>query len=111
MRTIARAKAVDLDRRRLVGTAAMFAAAAELGIARTARAQSGGVRPVDAPASRPASPASFGPLKAVDAGVLNVGYAELGPADGPAVILLHGWPYDINSFADVAPLLAPPAIA
>ena len=49
---------------------------------------------------------SFAALKQVDAGVLNVGYAEAGPADGPAVILLHGWPYDIHSFVDVAPLLA-----
>jgi pimeloyl-ACP methyl ester carboxylesterase len=49
---------------------------------------------------------SFGPLKQVDAGLLNVGYAEAGPANGPAVILLHGWPYDIYSFVDVAPLLA-----
>jgi pimeloyl-ACP methyl ester carboxylesterase len=50
--------------------------------------------------------ASFGPLKQIDAGLLNVGYAEVGPADGPAVILLHGWPYDIHSYVDVAPLLA-----
>jgi pimeloyl-ACP methyl ester carboxylesterase len=49
---------------------------------------------------------SFGPLKQIDAGLLNVGYAEAGPAEGPAVLLLHGWPYDIHSFADVAPLLA-----
>jgi pimeloyl-ACP methyl ester carboxylesterase len=49
---------------------------------------------------------SFGPLKQVDAGLLNVGYAEAGPANGHAVILLHGWPYDIYSFVDVAPLLA-----
>ncbi len=48
----------------------------------------------------------FGPLKQIDAGVLNVGYAEAGPADGQPVLLLHGWPYDIHSFADVAPLLA-----
>jgi pimeloyl-ACP methyl ester carboxylesterase len=58
---------------------------------------------------RSAGPAlhnSFGPLKQIDAGVLNVGYAEAGPADGPAVILLHGWPYDIHTYVDVAPLLA-----
>jgi pimeloyl-ACP methyl ester carboxylesterase len=48
---------------------------------------------------------AFGPLKQIDAGVLNVGYAEAGPAGGPPVILLHGWPYDIYAFADVAPLL------
>jgi len=49
---------------------------------------------------------SFGTLKQVDAGVLSVGYAEAGPGDGPAVILLHGWPYDIHSYADVTPLVA-----
>src|SRR5262245_55417243 len=48
----------------------------------------------------------FVALKQIDAGVLNVGYAEDGPADGPPVILLHGWPYDIHSYVDVAPLLA-----
>ena len=49
---------------------------------------------------------SFDSLKQIDAGVLNVGYAEAGPTDGPAVVLLHGWPYDVHSYADVAPLLA-----
>jgi pimeloyl-ACP methyl ester carboxylesterase len=49
---------------------------------------------------------SFGPVKQVDAGPLNVGYAEVGPADGRAVVLLHGWPYDIHSYVDVAPLVA-----
>ena len=49
---------------------------------------------------------SFAALKQIDAGLLNVAYAEAGPADGPPVILLHGWPYDIYSFVDVAPLLA-----
>jgi pimeloyl-ACP methyl ester carboxylesterase len=48
----------------------------------------------------------LGALKKVDAGLLSVGYAEAGPADGPAVLLLHGWPYDIHSFAEVMPLLA-----
>src|SRR5437899_4137205 len=58
----------------------------------------------DAPAGSAKS--SFGPLKQVDAGLLNMGYAEAGPAGGRPVILLHGWPYDIYSFVDVAPLLA-----
>jgi pimeloyl-ACP methyl ester carboxylesterase len=49
---------------------------------------------------------SFGPIKQIDAGLLNVGYVEAGPTDGTPVILLHGWPYDIYSYVDVAPLLA-----
>jgi pimeloyl-ACP methyl ester carboxylesterase len=48
---------------------------------------------------------SFGPLNQIEAGLLNVGYAEAGPPDGPAVVLVHGWPYDIHSYVDVAPLL------
>jgi len=69
-----------------------------------ARAQSGDGQPTPSPLS--GMNTSFAPLKQIDAGLLNVGYAEAGPADGPAVILLHGWPYDIYSFVDVAPLLA-----
>src|SRR6478736_2515722 len=58
-------------------------------------------------AATPASSkASFGVVQQIDAGLLNVGYVEAGPTDGPAVVLLHGWPYDIHSYADVAPLLA-----
>jgi pimeloyl-ACP methyl ester carboxylesterase len=57
-------------------------------------------------APMPGTATSFPPLKQVDAGVLNIGYAELGPADGRPVVLLHGWPYDIHSYVDVAPLLA-----
>ncbi len=67
---------------------------------------SNGAVAADIPAAGVGANASFGTLKQVDAGLLNVGYAEAGPADGPAVILLHGWPYDIHSFVDVAPLLA-----
>lgn len=48
----------------------------------------------------------FAPIKQINAGVLDIGYAEAGPADGPAVILLHGWPYDIHCYVEVAPLLA-----
>lgn len=48
----------------------------------------------------------FGPVQQIDAGLLNVGYVDAGPADGPVVMLLHGWPYDIHSYLDVTPLLA-----
>jgi pimeloyl-ACP methyl ester carboxylesterase len=58
------------------------------------------------PPIRPGTNTSFGTIRQINAGVLNVGYAETGPANGPAVVLLHGWPYDIHSFVDVAPLLA-----
>jgi pimeloyl-ACP methyl ester carboxylesterase len=56
--------------------------------------------------TQPGTGTSFGALKQVDAGPLNVGYAEVGPPDAPVVLLLHGWPYDVHSFADVTPLLA-----
>jgi pimeloyl-ACP methyl ester carboxylesterase len=61
---------------------------------------------VNGATSKAEAGASFGPLKQIDAGPLNVGYVEVGPADGPAVMLLHGWPYDIHSYVDVAPFLA-----
>jgi pimeloyl-ACP methyl ester carboxylesterase len=95
---------IDHDRRRFVGAAAMTIAATQLGMAGRAHAQS--ARPTDLPDIKPGTHTSFGPLKQIDAGALNVGYAEAGPANGPPVILLHGWPYDIHSFVDVAPLLA-----
>jgi pimeloyl-ACP methyl ester carboxylesterase len=60
----------------------------------------------DLPKIKPATNTSFATLKQINAGLLNVGYAEAGPANGAPVILLHGWPYDIYSFVDVAPLLA-----
>jgi pimeloyl-ACP methyl ester carboxylesterase len=97
---------INNDRRRFLGTAAMSIAAAQLGMASFAGAQSGKTKPANLPAIKPGTNKSFGALKQIDAGVLNVGYAEAGPANGPAVILLHGWPYDIHSFVDVAPSLA-----
>ncbi|MDB5368130.1 MAG: alpha/beta hydrolase [Rhodospirillales bacterium] len=97
---------INQQRRRFFGTAAMTIAAAPLVMAGSAHAQSSPAKPVDARAAKPGSNNSFGALKQIDAGVLNIGYAEAGPADGPVVILLHGWPYDIHSFVDVAPLLA-----
>jgi pimeloyl-ACP methyl ester carboxylesterase len=98
--------AIDEHRRRFFGTAAGAVAAAQLAIIASADAQSSTVRPSEAATGRPATNTSFGPLKQIDAGALNVGYAEAGPADGRPVLLLHGWPYDIHSYVDVAPLLA-----
>jgi pimeloyl-ACP methyl ester carboxylesterase len=87
---------INHDRRRFLG-AAMTIAAVPLGVFESADGQARQAKP---------SSTSFGPLKQIDAGVLNAGYAEAGPADGRAVILLHGWPYDIHTYVDVAPLLA-----
>jgi pimeloyl-ACP methyl ester carboxylesterase len=97
---------VDSRRRGFLGTAAMTLAAAQFGMLGSARAQSSNAEMAHLPAGKPGANTSFGPLKQIDAGLLDVGYAEAGPADGPVVILLHGWPYDIHSFVDVAPLLA-----
>jgi pimeloyl-ACP methyl ester carboxylesterase len=96
----------NYTRRRFLGVAAMSIAAAEFAFARSANAQSGETNASDAPAIKPGTNTSFSSLKQIDAGVLNIGYAEAGPADGPVVILLHGWPYDIYSFVDATPLLA-----
>ena len=97
---------INHDRRRFLGTAAMTIATAQFGMFGSANAQSGKTKPASVPAIKPGKNKSFGSLKQIDAGVLNVGYAEAGPNNGPPVILLHGWPYDIHSYVDVAPLLA-----
>src|SRR3982074_733747 len=97
---------IDHHRRRFFGGAAMTVAAVQLARVRSADAQSSTTRAADLPKIKPGTNTSLGALKQIDAGVLNVGYAEAGPADGPAVVLLHGWPYDIHSFVDVVPLLA-----
>jgi len=78
---------VNADRRRVLGAGLVALAAAAIPRARAAES-------------------SFGPLKQVNAGPLSVGYAEAGPAGGTPVLLLHGWPYDIHTYVDVAPLLA-----
>src|ERR1700689_5335663 len=82
----------------------MTIAAAELALIGSAEAQTS--NPADVPPIKPGTNTSFSTLKQIDAGVLNIGYAEAGPSNGPVVILLHGWPYDIHSYVDVAPLLA-----
>src|SRR4051812_40191341 len=94
------------NRRRFLSGAAIALAAAELGMSDSANAQPSGGKLASVPPIKAGSNTSFPSLKQVDAGLLNVGYAEAGPGDGPVVILLHGWPYDIHSFVDVAPLLA-----
>jgi pimeloyl-ACP methyl ester carboxylesterase len=78
---------INLNRRRMLGAAAAGIAIAHVGRVRAAQS-------------------AFGPLKHVDAGVLNVAYAEAGPAGGAPVVLLHGWPYDIHTYVEVAPQLA-----
>jgi pimeloyl-ACP methyl ester carboxylesterase len=97
---------INHSRRRFLSSAAMTIASSELGLIGSADAWSRWKSPADPSAIKQRTNTSFSPLKQIDAGVLNVGYAEAGPANGPAVILLHGWPYDIHSFADVAPILA-----
>jgi len=100
------AEDLSCDRRRFVGTAALTMAAAQFGILGAAHAQSRTPTPAARSPMQPGTHTSFGALKQIEAGVLQVGYAEAGPANGPAVLLLHGWPYDIYSYVDVAPLLA-----
>jgi pimeloyl-ACP methyl ester carboxylesterase len=95
---------IDEDRRRFLGAAAMTAAAAPFAISALSGASAAQADAVSS--AKAVSPASFPSIRQIDAGDLDVGYAELGPAAGRPVILLHGWPYDIHTYADVAPLLA-----
>jgi pimeloyl-ACP methyl ester carboxylesterase len=96
---------INRERRHFFGAAAMTIAATQLGIVGSAAAQAASEPAQRLPTIKPGSNASFASLKQINAGVLNIGYADAGPLDGVPVILLHGWPYDIYSFVDVAPLL------
>ena len=95
----------DADRRRFLKTAALSIAGSSFGAIRSAAVPLEGEQSIASATAASALPAAFGALKQIDAGVLSVGYAETGPLNGPPVILLHGWPYDIHTYVDVAPLL------
>jgi pimeloyl-ACP methyl ester carboxylesterase len=101
--SIFRDKKIDRDRRRFFGAAAMTIAAAQFALNDSAAAKT---KSAELAQIKRGKNTTFTSLKQVNAGALSVGYAEAGPADGPAVILLHGWPYDIYSYVDVAPSLA-----
>jgi pimeloyl-ACP methyl ester carboxylesterase len=101
MGTIKARDEVDPNRRRFLSTALL--AVSQVGLVGSAAAQ---LSSASVPPAEARTTASFGPLRQIDAGVLNVGYAAGGPDDGLAIVLLHGWPYDIHSFVDVAPVLA-----
>ncbi|MFM0338928.1 alpha/beta fold hydrolase [Paraburkholderia fungorum] len=94
---------INTRRRRLLGTAVAGISLMELGLSGLAQAQSNGTTDGTKAATRVAS---FENIRQINAGTLSIGYAEAGPKNGPPVILLHGWPYDIYSFAEVTPLLA-----
>ncbi len=96
---------IHQDRRRFLGRAAAIAAA-PFAMIGDADERSSTQRLPSASPTNSAANTSFGALKQIDAGVLNVGYVEAGPADGSPALLLHGWPYDIHSYAEVAPILA-----
>jgi pimeloyl-ACP methyl ester carboxylesterase len=97
---------ISHQRRRFFGAAAVTLAATQFALRASAEAQTLAQNGAEKRAVKAGSNTSFPALKQINAGLLNVGYVETGPADGKPVILLHGWPYDIHAFVDVAPLLA-----
>jgi pimeloyl-ACP methyl ester carboxylesterase len=96
---------INNDRRHFIGTALMGVAAGRLGLMNTTKPQIAEPLSTNEGFAATSGRSLVDSVKQIDAGVLNIGYAEAGPANGPAVILLHGWPYDIHAFADVAPIL------
>ena len=97
---------INHERRHFLRNTAITIAAAQLGIIGAATAESIKTKPAEVPPVTSGAHTSFASIKQINAGVLDIGYAEAGPAGGPAAVLLHGWPYDIHSYVDVAPLLA-----
>ncbi|HTL08114.1 MAG TPA: alpha/beta hydrolase [Chitinophagaceae bacterium] len=98
--------AIKLDRRKFLSNAALSLAAADLSVVALPFAAMGNNKQAIISPNTSTDKASFDNIKQIDAGVLNIGYAEAGPENGKPVILLHGWPYDIHAFSGVAPLLA-----
>jgi pimeloyl-ACP methyl ester carboxylesterase len=96
---IAMSEQVNTRRRRLLGTTVAGISLMELGLSGLAHAQTSGTK-------SGTGATSFENVRQINAGTLNIGYAETGPQNGPVVILVHGWPYDIYSYVEVAPLLA-----
>jgi pimeloyl-ACP methyl ester carboxylesterase len=97
---------INYSRRSFLRNAALTFAAAEFAGVGSLGAPASKVVQAGAHPANPGTNASFDAVKQIEAGVLNIGYAEAGPSNGPAVVLLHGWPYDIHSYVDVAPRLA-----
>ena len=96
---------VNSERRRFFAAAAMTVAATQLDVSAFAETQSGTSFGPEPSPVKPGTRDSFASLKQINAGLLSVAYVDVGPAEGPAVLLLHGWPYDIHSYVDVAPSL------
>jgi pimeloyl-ACP methyl ester carboxylesterase len=97
-------KRINFNRRRSIVAVALAFMGAPFGMSEAVYAQTAGTGPNVITTANHAL-AAFKSIKQIDAGVLNVGYVDEGPANGPVVILLHGWPYDIHSFIDVVPML------
>lgn len=96
---------IDPQRRRLLATTSTLAAASLLNLAASGSAMAKAAAPSSSNATGGGSATPFSDIRQIRAGTLDVGYVDVGPTNGPVAVLLHGWPYDIHAFADVAPRL------